>query len=176
MKGIDEFRNKLPDYQGKKIRLFAVIAFTVFVTSLMFQLFLDSLPRIFRRIDVLQMIAPLTPIIGPLIIISIGFLVVRKFWRIRDKYLSKYGIKAYQKAFKLIVIGIPMLFSVIVHSFFSTDLFAPYRIDDTFSRYLGVPIIGLILSFPFLPRRIYASKSQNLFNIAPPNLSCFIVN
>jgi len=149
MKGIDKLRKKLPDYQGKKIRIFAVIAIIVFVTSLMFQLVLDSLPRIFRSIDILQMIAPLTPIFGPLIIISIGFSVVRKFWRVRDKYLSKYGIKSYQKAFKFVAIGIPMLFSVIVHSFFSTDLIIPYRIDDTISRYLGVPISGLILGFPF---------------------------
>ena len=171
MKGIDEFRNKLPDYQGKKIRLFAVIAFTVFVTSLMFQLFLDSLPRIFRRIDVLQMIAPLTPIIGPLIIISIGFLVVRKFWRIRDKYLSKYGTKAYQKAFKLIVIGIPMLFSVIVHSFFSTDLIAPFRIDDTLSRYLGVPISELIFDFPS-----YIFYIRLVLSIGLVGLGLFVIN
>ncbi|MHA1458918.1 MAG: methyltransferase family protein, partial [Promethearchaeota archaeon] len=120
-----------------------------FVTSLMFQLVLDSIPRIFRSLDILQMLAPLTPIFGPFIIISIGFLVVRKFWMVRDKYLSKYGNKAYQKAFKFVVIGIPMLFSVIVHSFFSTDLIIPYGIDDTISRYLGVPISGLILGFPF---------------------------
>jgi len=149
MKGIDQLRKKLPDYQGRKIRVFGVIAIIVFVTSLMIQLVLDSIPRFFRSINILQVIAPLTPIIGPLIIISIGFLVVRKFWRVRDKYLSKYGIKAYQKAFKFVVIGIPMLFSVIVHSFFPTDLIIPYRIDDTISRYLGVPISGLILGFPF---------------------------
>jgi len=149
MKGIDKLRNKLPDYQGKKIRVFVVIVFVVFVSSLMFQSVLDSLPRIFRNIDILQVIAPLTPIIGPLIVISIGFSVVRKFWRVRDEYLSKYGIKAYQKAFKFVAIGIPMLFSVIVHSFIPNDLITTYRIDDTLSSYLGVPISGLILGFPF---------------------------
>ena len=171
MKGIDELRNKLPDYQGRKIRIFVAIAFVVFVSSLLFQLFLDSLPRIFRNIDILQVIAPLTPIIGPIIIISIGFSVVRKFWRIRDKYLSKYGKKAYQKAFKLIVIGIPMLFSVIVHSFFSTDLFAPYRIDDTLSRYLGVPISELLLSFPF-----YILYIRIVLSIAFVGLGLTVVN
>ncbi|MBY8980792.1 MAG: hypothetical protein KGD72_10400 [Candidatus Lokiarchaeota archaeon] len=149
MKGIDQLRKKLPDYQGRKIRVFVVIAIIVFVTSLLFQSVLDSIPRIFRSIDILRVIAPLTPIIGSLIVISIGFSVVSKFWRIRDKYLSKYGKKAYQKAFKFVVIGIPMLFSVIAHSFFSTDLIAPYRIEDTLSRYLGVPISELLLSFPF---------------------------
>jgi len=149
MKGIEKLRSKLPDYQGRKIRIFLTIAFIIFVISIMFQLFADSLPRIFRNIEFLQIIAPLTPIIGPLIIISIGFSVVRKFWRIRDKYLSKFEEKAYQKAFKLVVIGIPMLFSVIIHSFFSTDLIVPYRIDDPLSRYLGIPISELLLDFPF---------------------------
>ena len=149
MKGIDQLRKKLPDYQGSKIRVFVVIALIVFVASLMFQLFLDSIPRIFRSITILQMIAPLTPIIGPLITISIGLSVVYKFWRVRDKYLSKYGTKAYQKAFKFVAIGIPMVLSVIVHSFFSTDLIVTYRIDDTLSSYFGVPISGLILNFPF---------------------------
>lgn len=149
MKGIKEFRNKLPDYSDKKIRLYVVMAFIIFVISLLFQLFFDSLPRIFRETPVLQLIAPVTPVIGSLIIISIGFLVIRKFWRIRDKYLSKYGDKAYQKAFKLVVIGIPMLFSVIIHSFFSTDLIIPYGIDDTLSFYLGTSISKLIFGFPF---------------------------
>ncbi len=148
MKGIDQLRKKLPDYQGSKIRVFVVIALIVFVASLMFQLFLDSIPRIFRSITILQMIAPLTPIIGPLITISIGLSVVYKFWRVRDKYLSKYGKKAYQKAFKFVAIGIPMVLSVIVHSFFSNDLIVTYRIDDTLGRYLGIPISGLILDFP----------------------------
>ncbi len=149
MKGTEKLRNKLPDYQGRKIRIFGAIAFIVFVVSIMFQLFLDSLPRLFRDIDVLQIIAPFTPIMGSLIILVIGLSIVRKFWRIRDEYLSKYGNKAYQKAFKFVATGIPMVLSVIVHSFFSNDLIAPYTINDTISRYLGVPISELVLEFPF---------------------------
>jgi protein-S-isoprenylcysteine O-methyltransferase Ste14 len=149
MKGIEELRNKLPNYQGGKIGLFVILAFFILVSSIMFQLLMDSLPRLFRSVEILQIIAPFTPIIGSLIIISIGFLVVCRFWRIRDKHLSKFGEKAYQKAFKLVVIGVPMLFSVIIHSFFPTDLIAPYRIEDSLSRYLGVPISDLLLVFPF---------------------------
>ncbi|MHA1509924.1 MAG: hypothetical protein ACTSO6_14620 [Promethearchaeota archaeon] len=48
MKGIDQLRKKLPDYQGRKIRVFLVMAIIAFVTSLMFQLVLDSIPRIFN--------------------------------------------------------------------------------------------------------------------------------
>ena len=161
MKGIDQLRNKLPDYQGRKITTFVVIALITLITSLIFQLVLDSLPRIFRNIVFLQVIAPLTPIIGPLIIIFIGLSVVRQFWRVRDKYLSKYRIKAYQKAFKFVAIGIPMVFSVIIHSFIPNDLIAPYRIDDSLTRYLGNPISGLVLGFPsyFLYIRLVLSIS-----------------
>ncbi|MBY9019648.1 MAG: hypothetical protein KGD67_01225 [Candidatus Lokiarchaeota archaeon] len=149
MKGVNKLRSKLPDFQGRKILIFAVIAFVVLIGSITFQSFMDSLPRLFRSIYILQMIASLTPIIGSLIIISFGFLVVRKFWRIRDEYLSKFGVRAYQRAFKFVAIGIPMVLSAIVHSFFSNDFIIPYKIDDNLSRYLGVPISELLLSIPF---------------------------
>jgi protein-S-isoprenylcysteine O-methyltransferase Ste14 len=109
---------------------------------------MDTFPRMYRSVEVLQIIAPFTPIVSSIIIISIGFLTVRKFWRIRDKYLSKFGEKAYQKAFKLIIIGIPMLFSVIIHSFFPTDLIIPFRNYDSLSLYLAIPISELIINFP----------------------------
>lgn len=149
MKGLKEFRNKLPDYTNKRIRLSLVFAFLVLGFSLLFQMIFDSLPRIFRGIHILQLIAPVTPLIGSLIIISTGFLVIRKFWKIRDKYLSKFGNRGYQKAFKFIVIGIPMLFSVIIHSFFSNELIIPYEIEDIASYVLGTSISELIIGFPF---------------------------
>lgn len=148
MKGTDKLRSKLPDYQGIHLLLYVVLAFLIFIVSLLFQLFLDSIPRIFRNIEILQTIAPLTPFIGPLIVTSIGFLIVRRFWKIKDKYLIKYEEKAYQKAFKLVPLGIPLLFSVIIHSFFPTDLIAPYRINDGVSRILGDTITELILFLP----------------------------
>lgn len=148
MRGTEKLRNKLPDYQGRKIRVFLVIALIVFITSILFQLIVDSLPRLFRNSEPLQMIAPFFPIIGSTSIISIGLLIVRKFWRSKDDYLAKFGEKAYQKGFKFVVTGIPMVFSFIVHGFFSSDLFSPYRIDDTFSYTLGVPISELLVIIP----------------------------
>ncbi|MFX0074306.1 MAG: methyltransferase family protein [Candidatus Hermodarchaeota archaeon] len=148
MKGKDKLREKLPDYQGWKIKILVIIAIVILSSSMIFQFLMDSLPRVYRSGEVFQILAPFTPIIGSTIVVSIGFLSVRKFWRIRDKYLSKFGVKAYQKAFKLVIIGIPMLFSVIIHSFFPTDLIMPYSVDDTLNRYLGVPISELLVGFP----------------------------
>ena len=148
MKGLDKLKEKLPDYQGKKLRLFQVIAFSCFIISLVFQLIMDSLPRIFPDIAILQLIAPLTPIIGSLLVLIIGLMIVRSFWKIRDKFISKYGVKAYQKAFRFVAIGIPIVISVIVHSFIPTDLIVRYGDTDVSSSYLGTPISEILLDFP----------------------------
>ncbi len=148
MKGLDELKERLPDYQGKKLRLFLVIAFSSFIISIVFQLIMDSLPRIFPDIAILRLIAPLTPIIGPLLVLFIGLMIVRSFWKIRDKYISKYGAKAYQKAFRLVAIGVPIVISVVVHSIIPTDLIARYGETDVYSSYLGNPISEFLLNFP----------------------------
>ncbi|MHA2088580.1 MAG: hypothetical protein ACW972_09905, partial [Promethearchaeota archaeon] len=126
MKGLDELKEKLPDYQGKKYLRFLFVAFIVFLNSLFFQLFFDSLPRIFREITILQILAPFTPIFGKIIILCIGFSLVWSFWRVRDRYLSEFGELAYQKAFKFIVTSIPMIISVVIHGFFPSDFIVPF--------------------------------------------------
>jgi len=150
MKGTEKLREKLPDYQGKKIYLFMVIAFIVFLSSLMFQLIMDSIPRIFTDVTILQILAPLTPIIGSLIIVIIGFIIVYNFWRIREKYLRKYGNRAYQRAFRFVVTGIPMVISVIVHSIFPTDFILTYGDNNDFSEYLATPISDILFDFSIL--------------------------
>ena len=144
MKGLDKLRYKLPDYQGRKIWVFLLIALCVFVSSIAFQLFMDSLPRLFRNIGALLTLAPFTPIIGKLLVITIGFLIVRKFWRIKDEYLANYGIKAYQKAFKFVAIGIPMVLSSVFHNFFPNNFIIPYINDGTSNHFLGTSI-----NFPY---------------------------
>ena len=148
MKGLDKLKEKLPDYQGKKLLIFMVMAFSSFIISIVFQLIMDSLPRIFPDIAILQLIAPLTPIIGSLLVLFIGLMIVRSFWNIRDKYISNYGAKAYQKAFRLVAIGVPIVISVVVHSIFPTDLIARYGDTGDYSYYLGTPISELLLIFP----------------------------
>jgi len=148
MKGLDELKERLPDYQGKKLRLFLVITFSNFIISIVFQLIMDSLPRIFPDITILRLIAPLTPIIGSLLVLFIGLMIVRSFWKIRDKYISKYGAKAYQKAFRLVAIGVPIVISVVVHSIIPTDLITRYRDTDAYSSYLGNPISEFLLNSP----------------------------
>ena len=145
MKGLEKLKEKLPDYQGKRILIFLIVVFIVFLSSLTFQLIMDSLPRILRKVNILQVLEPLTPIFGSLIVLIIGFMLIYSFWRNRDKYLIKFGELAYQKALKFVVIGLPILISVIIHSFFPTDFIVPYKENQNFNLYLATPISDLIL-------------------------------
>ncbi|MFX0004802.1 MAG: methyltransferase [Candidatus Hermodarchaeota archaeon] len=147
MKGIENLKDRLPDYQGKRIIKFIVIVILVFFSSIVFQLIMDSLPRIFRESNILQILEPITPIFGSLIVLIIGFSLVYSFWRLRDKYLEKNRTLAYQKAFKFVVIGIPMVISIVIHSFFPTDLIIPYQNSHSISWFLAIPITNIFFNF-----------------------------
>lgn len=147
MKGLDKLKEKLPDYQGTKIRKFLVVAFIVFMSSLLFQLVADSLPRFFRNIVILQILAPFFPIFGSIIILSIGLTLVGSFWRARDKYLSEFGELAYQKGFKFIVTSIPMIISVTIHGLFSSDFLISFSDSQNLNWYLAYPILDLFFYF-----------------------------
>ncbi|MFX0039283.1 MAG: methyltransferase family protein [Candidatus Heimdallarchaeota archaeon] len=147
MKGIEKFKERLPDYQGKRINKFIIIVIVAFISSIMFQLIMDSLPRIFRESNTLTILEPLTPILGSLIVLTIGFSLVYSFWRMRNKYLEKNRTLAYQKAFKFVVTGIPMVISIVIHSFFPTDLIIPYQDNQSISWFLAIPISDIFFSF-----------------------------
>ncbi len=146
MKGLEKLKEKLPDYQRKKLFKFLIVAFFVFLSSLFFQLFFDSLPRIFKENIILQILAPFTPIFGSLIILSIGFSLVYSFWRVRDKYLSEFGELAYQKAFKIVVISIPMIISVVIHNFFPADFIVPFIDIQSLNWFLAYPLLDFFLN------------------------------
>lgn len=147
MKGVEKLKEKLPDYQGKRIFKFIIIAAIMIISSLIFQLVADSLPRILIEVPFLQVLAPLTPIFGSLVIVIIGFMLVYSFWRNKEKYLKKYGELAYQKAFKFVVTGVPMVITVVIHSFFPSDFIVPYQDNQNLSWYLGTPILEIFFGF-----------------------------
>ena len=147
MKGIEKLREKLPDYQGKIIFKFLIVAILVFLGSILVQLLVDSLPRIFKKNEILQIIAPFTPLIGSLTILTIGLTLVYSFWRTRNKKLSEFGELGYQKAFKFVVSGIPMVISIIIHSFIPTDFIVPFEDNQSITSYLANPISNIFFNY-----------------------------
>ncbi len=156
MKGSDNLKEKLPDYQGKRILVFLILAVITFLSSLVFQLISDSISQILPGVPFLQNLAPFTPLLGSLIVIIVGFLIVYSFWRNKDKYLKKYGELAYQKGFKLVITGVPIVISVVIHNFFPTDFIIPHYNSQNLSWYLGTPILEIFFGFSivFLSIRI----------------------
>ena len=150
MKGIEKLREKLPDYQVKKIYRFNLIALIAFLCSLGFQLILDSLPRIFPGIRILQILAPFTPVFGSLVIVIVGFLIVYNFWRVREKKLKKSQEKAYQASFIFVATGIPMVISVIVHSIFPSDFIIPNQNTESLSWFLAHPLTDSFNEFSLI--------------------------
>lgn len=111
---------------------------------------MDSISRIFVRVSILQILEPLTPIFGSLLIVIIGFMLVYAFWRSREKYLIKFDKLAYQKAFKFVVIGIPMVISVVIHSFFPSDFIVSNKNKHTLSSYFAIPISDIFFNFSII--------------------------
>ncbi len=89
-KGIEKLREKLPDYHGKKIFLFVLVVIISVACSMIFQLFFDSISRLFPGVLVLQFLEPVTPLLGSVMVLVLGFLNVYTVWRNKDKYISKY--------------------------------------------------------------------------------------
>ncbi|MFW9822565.1 MAG: methyltransferase family protein [Candidatus Thorarchaeota archaeon] len=145
MKGLDKLKDYLPDYQGRILYKFLIVALIVFLSSLFFQLLFDSVPRIFSGNIILRVLAPFTPVLGSLTILSIGFSLVYSFWRVRDKYLNKFGELAYQKAFKIVVTSIPMIFSIVAHSFFPSDFIIPFTDTQNINWYFAYPLLDYLI-------------------------------
>jgi len=145
LKGIEKLREKLPDYQGNKIILFVLLAMVTVACSMMFQIFFDSISRLFPGVVVLQFLEPVTPLIGSIVVLLLGFLNVYTVWRKRTRYKVKYEDKAYQKALKFGVVGVTLVITVVVHSIVPFDLLAPYSQHSTVSIFLSTPIDQLLL-------------------------------
>ena len=114
---------------------------------MMFQLFFDSISRLFPGVVVLQVLEPVTPLLGSVIVLLLGFLCVYTVWQKRDKYKKKYQEKAYQKALKFGAIGVTLVFAVMIHSFLPFDVLARYAETSAVSVFLSTPLDELILGF-----------------------------
>ncbi len=148
LKGMEIFREKLPAYSGKKIYFFLILSFLTIISSIIFQLIMDSSSRLFIDLAILQILAPFTPIIGSGLILTIGFSLVYTFWRLKEKLLTKDKVKAYQKALPIALIGIPLVISFVVHGFLPNDFLIPNNDSSTLSWYLNIPVYEIFFETP----------------------------
>ncbi|MFW9849146.1 MAG: methyltransferase, partial [Candidatus Thorarchaeota archaeon] len=123
--GIEKIREKLPGYEGKRIGLLGALAPLMISIGLGFQLFMDVVPRIFPQIQLLTQLEPLFPMLGSMIIASIGLTLLTRLWRKRIEMQERYGDLAYQKILPSGFSGAWLQMSVLLHGVFSVRSLPP---------------------------------------------------
>ncbi len=125
LKGSDKVREKLPAFEGKKIIAFPLLILIVVTLSLGFMLFLDTIPRVLNTIVFLTFLEPILPIVGSLLLASIGLILVTSLWRKKESMIKKHKELAYQKILPRGASGVFILMSLILHLLFSVRSLPP---------------------------------------------------
>jgi len=144
LKGVEKFKEKLPNYQGKKIIVVPLIGITGLTTGLIIQLFFDYLSRIFSENPSLKTMEPYNPFIGSMLTILLAFYLISGIWRRKDNLLKKNKSTAYQKVILPGFFGITMIFSVIFHNFVPFVTWGPKPINPA-TKIVGTSMIQLLL-------------------------------
>ena len=147
---MDRFHEHLPDYPEKKIRFFARLAAISALLGMFFMLVMDGIFRLLLFGDLLIILSPFGPILGVGIVELTGFLLVYKFWKKKNKLLKKLSNKAYQKALKYALIGIPFIIINMVHTYFPTDLLIPISSVDYVTGFLSRSLTEIFIGFSIL--------------------------
>lgn len=141
MKGIRRFREKLPGLQGKRIVLLPLGAVLSLVAGLVFLLALDTVPRASPANPVLREAEFLLPVLGPMISATTGWLIVSMIWSRKDRYLAAQKEHAYQRGIFLGMLGIPLIFATIIHTYFPLEQLFGISPVSGITRALSAPII-----------------------------------
>lgn len=157
LKGISKLREKLPDYPGSKVFRIPLIALLAYIFGMIFLFSMDLFPRFFSAHDFFLTIEPFTPIIGTFILVLTGFLLVYKVWYSRENYEEKYEERAYQKALKLGLVGIPFIIASVIHSYIPIGspifLYPRNNLTEFFSASL-LSLIPILVPIEFIIRTI----------------------
>ncbi|MFX1407408.1 MAG: methyltransferase family protein [Promethearchaeota archaeon] len=127
LKGIDKFREKLPIFSGKKIIILPIYCFLVFSFSLIIQLYFDLIPSIIPVNGALGYFIIIFPVLGVILMGSVGFFLVYQMWYNRDRLKAKYGQLSYQRIFFVGFGGVVIIFSIVIN-----NLIPFYKLDLTF--------------------------------------------
>lgn len=149
IKGIDRFRDHLPDYPGKKIRFFCILSAISAFLSIFFMLLMDGIFRIFLSGDLLLILSPFGPIFGVGIMEFTGYFLVYLFWKKKDKLLQKLANEAYQKALISALIGIPIVLTLMIHIYLPIDLIIPISSMDFITRFLSRSMTEVVIGINF---------------------------
>lgn len=125
LKGLIKFREKIPWFSGKKILILPIYFILVFIASILVMIWFDSVPGRVISSQVNLIGLALSPLIGELVIATIGFLLVYQMWFWREKLKAKYGQLSYQRIFLVGFTGVLCVLSLGINLYIPFWLFSP---------------------------------------------------
>jgi protein-S-isoprenylcysteine O-methyltransferase Ste14 len=143
IKGIDKFKEHFPDYPGRKVGIYLVL-FTVVLLSVMITHFLGFLvPRLLSPDPVAATWEPVIPFIVSPASQLVGFMIVDSMWAMKDRLLKEDKARAFQRAFVLPVVGIPIVVGVGFHNFIPPYFLVTVVPQNPLTSSLLAPLSGL---------------------------------
>jgi protein-S-isoprenylcysteine O-methyltransferase Ste14 len=137
LKGLDKFRQKLPGFSGKRIAILPIFMILMVAVAFFAFVFFDSLPSAFPSSDAF---AAFYPLIGAILVMSLGFLLVWQMWLWRKRLKAKYGLTSYQHIFLVGFGGITWILTVAVSQLIPFYQFAPAYWANSPLRLLSTPL------------------------------------
>jgi protein-S-isoprenylcysteine O-methyltransferase Ste14 len=142
---------KIPDYRGRRGYCIILVVMLSFILPLSLMILLDLSPRLFPSTPLLTALEPIIPIFSTILFEIIGILLIRRIWSKRNKFLKENYEKAYQKALKYIIIGIPMFIASMLHGLIPIYLIPPlptvgsvtWFMANPFTTIFNIQFVGL---------------------------------
>ncbi len=122
MKGLDKFREKIPAFSGNRILMLPAYFLLVIAAALSVLIAFDFLPA---GHGVNPVLATLAPLLGELIVGSLGFMLIFQMWHWRKKLKAKYKALSYQHIFIAGFTGVLCVISLAANMFIPFWAFAP---------------------------------------------------
>jgi protein-S-isoprenylcysteine O-methyltransferase Ste14 len=137
IKGLEKFRQKIPAFSGKKIAVLPAFMILMVAVAFFIYIFFDYLPSTLNSLDT---IAALYPLLGVILVITIGFILVWQMWLWRNRLKAKYGQTSYQHIFLAGFGGVTWILTVAANQYVPFYLFAPTYWVNSPLRLLSTPI------------------------------------
>jgi protein-S-isoprenylcysteine O-methyltransferase Ste14 len=144
IKGMDKFLSKIPAFSGFKLILLVVFVVLVIIINFTVLRFFGLSPALFPELGWMTL---LFPILGVLMMESIGLILVYQMWAYRESFRKKYGALAYQKVFLFGFGGVAIILSIAVFNNVSFFLWQNSFWATTHLRILVIPLTSLISNF-----------------------------
>lgn len=140
IEGYDEWRRKLPAYQGWRILVFPLLAIVSIIVGQGYLVALESLSRLYPDIAVIQAVEPVLPIVGTLTGLVAGFLGIYQLWARRDRYLAESKKTAYQRALPYGVVGAGLLVTTMLNGLLPAYQFSRQTLSHPLSVLFATPL------------------------------------